>query len=64
MNRIRKTLSVLTLGAATVAGAAALAQTAPQPAPGQSGRPLQSRPQGSHRQPAAVPADVPPWRSN
>lgn len=32
MNRIRKTLSVLTLGAATVAGAAALAQTAPQPA--------------------------------
>ncbi len=33
MNRIRKTLSVLTLGAATVAGAAALAQTAPQPAP-------------------------------
>ncbi|CAB3649142.1 MAG: PepSY domain-containing protein [Achromobacter pulmonis] len=43
MNRIRKTLSVLTLGAATVAGAAALAQTAPQPAPA-AAAPAQSAP--------------------
>ncbi|MGE8658140.1 MAG: PepSY domain-containing protein [Achromobacter sp.] len=33
MNPIRKTLSALALGAATVAGGVALAQTAPQPAP-------------------------------
>lgn len=44
MNRIRKTLSVLTLGAATVAGAAALAQTAPQPAPAAAAAPAQSAP--------------------
>ena len=32
MNPIRKTLSALAIGAATLTGAAALAQTAPQPA--------------------------------
>ena len=36
-------MSVLTLGAATVAGAAALAQTAPQPAPA-AAAPAQSAP--------------------
>ncbi|MBQ2649086.1 MAG: PepSY domain-containing protein [Achromobacter sp.] len=33
MNPIRKTLTALAIGAATLTGAAALAQTAPQPAP-------------------------------
>ncbi|AHC49462.1 PepSY domain-containing protein [Achromobacter xylosoxidans] len=33
MNPIRKTLSALAIGAAALAGTAALAQTAPQPAP-------------------------------
>lgn len=33
MNPIRKTLIALAIGAATLTGAAALAQTAPQPAP-------------------------------
>ncbi|MEB6660367.1 PepSY domain-containing protein [Achromobacter ruhlandii] len=33
MNPIRKTLTALAIGAATLSGAAALAQTAPQPAP-------------------------------
>lgn len=33
MNPIRKSLTALAIGAATLTGAAALAQTAPQPAP-------------------------------
>lgn len=33
MNPIRKTLTALAIGTATLTGAAALAQTAPQPAP-------------------------------
>lgn len=33
MNPIRKTLTALAIGAATLTGAAVLAQTAPQPAP-------------------------------
>lgn len=33
MNPIRKTLTALAIGATTLTGAAALAQTAPQPAP-------------------------------
>lgn len=43
MNPIRKTLSALAIGAAALTGTAALAQTAPQPAPAASA-PAQAAP--------------------